>query len=278
VPELPELQAHAERLTALLAGQRLARFVALSFTAMKTARPDPASLAGEPLEEVDRVGKYLLVRFPSATFVVHLMQGGRLSVDVKQTARPRGGLARWSFDAGDALLLSEQAKEKRAGIWLVADDPLTQPPLQGLGPDAASIALDALQDRLRARSMRLHGFLRDQRAVSGIGRRLASEICHRAQLSPFAPTGRLDAREVAQLHGAIAACIDDALTAERSREEMSSSAERPGRVYRRTGEACPECGDTVRAVTYASYTVNYCPTCQTGGRVLADNTTSRFLK
>ena len=126
--------------------------------------------------------------------------------------------------------------------------------------------------------MRLHGWLRDQGILAGIGRRLANEICHRAKLSPFASTAKLSPDEVKRLHAAMGECIDESLDYERTRDDMSSSAERPGGVHHRTGEACPVCGDTVRAVEYRSYTVNYCPTCQTGGKVLADNTTSRFLK
>jgi formamidopyrimidine-DNA glycosylase len=120
--------------------------------------------------------------------------------------------------------------------------------------------------------------LRDQHAVAGIGRRLANEICHRAKVSPFANAAKLDDAAVAALAEAMQACIAESLTYERSRPDMSSSKERPGSVHHRTGEACPVCGDTVRAVEYRSYTVNYCPTCQTGGKVLADNTTSKFLK
>lgn len=278
MPELPELQAHAERLTRELAGAELARFRALTFTALKTVLPAPEEAVGHPLASVDRYGKYLLLRFAPVTFVVHLMQGGRLEPDAKQAAKPRGGLARWVFADDRALLLTEMAKEKRAGVWVVAGDLTTQAPLEGLGPDAGDLSLDELRAALDGPSMRVHGFLRDQRRIAGIGRRLANEVCHRARLSPFAATKKLSAAEVEALHAAIGACIADALEVERARTAMSSSAERPGNVYHRTGEACPVCGDTIRAVEYSSYTVNYCATCQTGGKVLADNTTSKFLK
>lgn len=278
MPELPELQAHAERLTAAFAGTELQQFRPLTFTALKTVLPAPEDAVGEPLRSVDRFGKYLLVRFEPVTFVVHLMQGGRLEPDAKQAAKPRGGLARWRFADDRALLLSEQAKEKRAGVWVVAGELTTQAPLEGLGPDAADLGLDELRAALAGGSMRVHGFLRDQRRIAGLGRRLASEVCHRARLSPFATTTKLTDDEVEALHAAIAGCIDDALAVERQRDTMSSSKERPGQVYHRTGEACPVCGDTIRAIEYTSYTINYCPTCQAGGKVLADNTTSKFLK
>ena len=278
MPELPELQAHAERLTAEFGGRVLTGFRPLTFTALKTVVPAPDGLVGRPLDGVERMGKYLMLTFADDRFVVHLMQGGRLTPDAKQTAKPRGGLARWTFTDGSALLLTEMAKEKRAGVWVVAGDPTTQPPVEGLGPDAATLDRDALAAALGATSRRVHGFLRDQRAVAGLGRRLANEICFRAQISPFASTAKLTADEIDRMHTAIRGCIDDALAVERQREAMSSSAERPGNVYHRTGEACPVCGDSIRAVEYNAYTVNYCATCQTGGKVLADNTTSKFLK
>ena len=280
MPEMPEVQAHAERLTAADAGRHLRRFVPLTFTALKTAVPPPEDAYGQPLTEVGRRGKFLLLRFDPVTFIVHLMQGGRLLVDAKQAAKPRGGQARWHFaDEGPALLLTEQGTERKAGVWLVPTAAVaTSPPLQGLGPEAATIGVDELAALFADRNMRLHGFLRDQRQVAGIGRRLANEVLHRAKLSPFAMTGKLGEEGAAAVVTAIHEAVAEGLAYERGRDDMSSSKDRPGRVHGRTGEPCPVCGDTVRAVSYSGYTVNYCPTCQTGGKVLADNTTSKFLK
>jgi formamidopyrimidine-DNA glycosylase len=275
---MPEVQAHAERLTEAFAGAELERFRPITFTALKTFSPAPETCVGHPLLSVDRRGKHLLLRFEPATFVVHLMQGGRLKVDEKQSAKPRGGQARWRFADGRALLLTEAGTERKAGVWVVADDPDGQPPLDDLGPEADGLDEPTLAKLLGERSMRLHGWLRDQRILAGVGRRLANEVCHRARLSPFASTGKLDAEQVGRLHAALGACIAESLAYERTRDDMSSSKERPGAVHHREGETCPVCGDTVRAVEYARYTVNYCPTCQTGGKVLADNTTSKFLK
>jgi formamidopyrimidine-DNA glycosylase len=280
MPELPEVQAHAERLTDTYAGQQLERFVPLTFTALKTVAPAPDGAYGLPLDEVGRRGKYFLLRFGPLTFVVHLMQGGRLVVDTKPAARPRGGLARFVF-AGDqpALLLTEQGTERKAGVWCMASDTLlTSPPLAQLGPEADLVEPDELAARFAERSVRLHGFLRDQRAVAGLGRRLANEVCHRAKQSPFVMTGKLGPDAAAEVVKAIRDAVAEGLEYERGRDDMSSSKDRPGRVHHRTGEPCPVCGDTVRAVEYSGYTVNYCPTCQTGGKVLADNTTSKFLK
>jgi len=278
VPELPEVQAHAERLEDDFAGATLAAFRPLAFTALKTFRPDPAELVGETLASVRRRGKHLLLDFPSASFVVHLMQGGRLVPDEKQSLKPRGGVARWSFEDGRALLLTEAGKERRAGVWVLAGEVLAQPPLDDLGPEVTDLDPAAMLDLMHAHPMRLHGFLRDQRILAGIGRRLANEVCHAARLSPFASTGKLDADAAAAVVEAIALCVADSLAYERSRDDMSKSKDRPGAVHGRAGEACPRCGDEVRSVTYTSYRVDYCATCQTGGKVLADNTTSKFLK
>jgi formamidopyrimidine-DNA glycosylase len=275
---MPEVQAHAERLTEDFGGNVLERFVPIAFTALKTFSPGPETLHGEPLVDVTRRGKHLLLNFAPASFVVHLMQGGRLKPDEKQAAKPRGGQARWRFADGRALLLTEAGTERKAGVWVVAGDPVTQPPLDDLGPEADTLDRDTLATLLSEHSMRLHGWLRDQRIVAGMGRRLANEVCHRAKLSPFGTTGKLDDEAIDGLHAAIGECIAESLAYERTRSDMSSSKERPGAVHHRAGEACPVCGDAVRAVEYNRYTVNYCPTCQTGGRVLADNTTSKFLK
>jgi formamidopyrimidine-DNA glycosylase len=279
VPELPEVEAHAGRLTAAFAGASLERFRPLTFTALKTAVPSPDDAVGQPLVEVGRRGKYLLVRFAPLTFVVHLMQGGRLEPDEKQSTKPRGGLARWRFDDGRALLLTEQGKEHRAGVWCQpAGAPADAPPLDGLGPEALDLSADDLAIRFAEHPMRLHGFLRDQRCVAGLGRRLANEVCHRARLSPFAPTAKLGHEGAERVVAAVRDAVAEGLAYERAQTKMSSSADRPGGVHHRVGQPCPVCGDTIRSVEYASYTVAYCPACQTGGKVLADNTTSKFLK
>ncbi len=293
MPELPEVQAHAERLTEQFAGSVLQRFVPITFTALKTAVPAPSDAYGLPLLGVGRRGKYLLLQFEPITFVVHLMQGGRLVVDAKQAAKPRGGQARFVFEprlespgevaggeaASSALLLTEQGTERRAGVWCVPTaSALTETPLSKLGPEALSLDPVSLQRQLRDHSMRVHGFLRDQRAIAGLGRMLANEVCHRAGVSPFANTAKLAENEVTKIIEAIHEAVREGLDYERTRSDMSSSKDRPGRVHGRVGDACPVCGDTIRSVTYSSYTVAYCPTCQTGGKVLADNTTSKFLK
>lgn len=278
MPELPEVRVHAERLGGLFDAATLERFDAITFTALKTAAIDPLRAVGNSIETIGSRGKLFVLGLGEVSFVVHLMQGGRLISDAKMTARPRNGIARWRFVDHDALLLNEAGKERKAGIWVVLGDPNTQAPLAGLGPDADTVSRAGLATLVGSTRVRLHGFLRDQHHLAGIGRRLANEICHAAMISPFAITTRLGEDEVDRLHGAISTCIKTSVDFERTQSEMVGSAQRPAMVHHRTGEACGVCGDNIREIAYASYTVNYCPTCQTGGRVLADNTTSRFLK
>lgn len=295
MPELPEIVAHAERLGRAFAGAELAAFAPLHPTALKTFDPRPDSAAGRQLTGTGHRGKYLCLHFGDLAFVVHLMQGGRLRPHdppapaeetapaskppaKKPTKPPRGGMARWSFADGRELLLTEAGTERRAGVWLVRGDPEGQEPLFRLGPDADRIDRDKLARGLAAASERVHGYLRDQSRLAGIGRLLANEILHEARISPFANTAKLDADRIDRLHRAMTAVIARGLAHERAKSEMGKSADRPSNVHHRIGQHCPTCGDEVRSVTYRRYVVAYCPTCQTGGKVLADNTTSRFLK
>src|SRR5262245_528445 len=140
MPELPEVQAHAERLTEAFSGVLIERFQALTFTALKTAVPSPDEAKGQPLGPVGRRGKMLLLPAGPVTFAVHLMQGGRLKPDDKQALKPKGGLARWRFVDGRALLLSEAGKEHRAGVWChPTEAALALPPLEDLGPEALEL-------------------------------------------------------------------------------------------------------------------------------------------
>lgn len=289
------MQAHAERLDAWAGGAVLRQVTPLAFAALKTYEPPPDAAVGRALETVARRGKLLLLDFGEVSHVVHLMQGGRLRPNTGKAPRPKGGLMRWRFDSpGEgggserALLLTEAGTERKAGVWVVAGDPLAQPPLDKLGPEA-----DAIEPREMARllvtcSQRLHTFLRDQRILAGLGRRLANEVCHRARLSPFTMTTALGEDGAARVVEAIRGLVAEGLAFERSRAggtagaaggrglQMSASKDRPAAVHDRAGEACPACGDTVRAVCYRAYTVNYCPACQTGGKVLADQVYSRL--
>ena len=280
MPEVGEIRAHAERLADEFGGRVLDRFRPITFHVLKTFTPDPDEARGLQLVGTRTRGKYLYLDFESVGFVVHLMQGGRLRPDPKQSAKPRNGQARWTFEDGSALLLTEAGTDKRAGVWVMpGDDELESfGPLAELGPEADRIDEDELASILGEHSMRLHGFLRRQSILAGLGRRLANDICHEAEISPFASTGKLDADQIRRLHAAISVCVDRSLEFERSQSEIVASAQRPSAVHNRKGEPCPRCGEPIREVTYTKYQVNYCPTCQTAGKILADNTTSKFLK
>ncbi len=278
MPELPEVQAHAERLRQQFVGRVLTRVVPLNFTVLKTASPSPDEAVGAAVQQVGRRGKYLLIDMGAITFVVHLMQAGRLLVDPATSAKPRNGLIRLEFGHPPAMLLTEAGRERKAGVWCVRSEALDGPPLDRLGPDALDATPASLAAAFARTNMRVHGFLRDQHQIAGLGRMLANEVCHRARVSPFAMTGTLGANGAATVCAAIHEAIADGLAYERTRIDMSSAADRPGSVHGRIGQPCHTCADTVRSVRYSGYTVAYCPTCQTDGKVLADNTTSRFLK
>ena len=213
MPELPEVQAHAERLTAEFGGAVLERFTAAVVHRAEDVRPRPRrGLRRSRSTRVGRRGKFLLARLrrPS-TFVVHLMQGGRLSPTRSSPPKPRGGLARWRFDDGRALLLTEAGKEQQGRRLGGRRRPAGQAPLDRLGLEA-DVARPPTSSRRarRRRTMRLHGFLRDQHGLAGLGRMLANEICHTAKLSPFAMTAKLTADEIDRLaRGHPATCIAD---------------------------------------------------------------------
>jgi formamidopyrimidine-DNA glycosylase len=279
MPELPEIKAHAERLAESWKGAELAAFRPLHLTALKTYAPQPKDAYGLTLTGTGNRGKYLYLRFgEQLTFVVHLMQGGRLRPDAKKAKKPRGGMARWEFADGGALLLTEAGTEHKAGVWLVEGDPDVQQPVDHLGPDADTITRDRLVAALHSENTRVHGFLRDQRRIAGIGRLLSNEILFHAKLSPFAMTKKLSDADVERLASSMAEVIARHLEFERSLDDIGKSADRPSAVHHRIGFPCQDCDDDIRAVEYRRYTVAYCPTCQTGGRELADNTTSKFLK
>ena len=188
MPELPELQAHAERLTKGWGGNVLRKFTPLSFTAMKTAVPPPSEALDHALEGVGRRGKYLLLDFGALTFVVHLMQGGRLKPDPKQAAKAAGRRR----PAGCSTIAARSCSPRP----VMSDGPECGPILRcgqtaGLGPEADQVTPEELAKLFGEHSMRVHEFLRDQGCVAGLGRRLANEICHRAKISPFASTTKL---------------------------------------------------------------------------------------
>ncbi len=278
MPELPEMQALAERLHAVAAGAPLDPIQSMSFSALKTVAPDPAGLTGQTVEGVDRRGKYLVWAFPAGTrLLVHLSQGGRIDVeDPPRATRPRNGVLRLTFADRPAVLVKEFGTERKAAWWVLAEG--DDGPLAKLGPEATS---DAFAELVRTGDdrRRVHTILRDQRSVAGMGRGYTDDALHRAGLSPYATLASLGADERERLIAAIRSVLDEGLTVERRRS--GGLPAKPGDhwiVHRRHGQACPVCADTLARVSYESYEVTYCPRCQTGGRTLADRRLSRLLK
>jgi formamidopyrimidine-DNA glycosylase len=277
MPELPAVQALAERIDARLAGARFVRADALSFSALKTVTPSPDSLEGRRLASVGRRGKYLMFDFDTQHLLVHLSQGGRVDLAPGSVAsRPRGGVVRLRFDRDPAVLVKEFGTERKAGWWVLeaSDDG----PLARLGPEPFSDEFRALVltgDDTR----RLHAMLRDQRRVAGIGRGYADDILHRAGMSPYRSLASLDLAERERLIEAVHQVLTEALEAERRRPAgLPPKLGDHFTVHGRSGTPCPVCGTDLRRVSYQSHEVTYCPACQTGGRVLADRRLSRLVK
>jgi formamidopyrimidine-DNA glycosylase len=284
MPELPQMQALAERLDAELAGAELAGVEPLGFSALKTVTPAADSLVGARLERVGRVAKYLVLDFGGrGRILLHLSQAGRLDVEEPpKRTRAKGSVVRlrWSGGAGSkerATLVREYGTERKAAWWVLA--PGDEGPLATLGPEPdtdefAQLVLHGDDTR------RVHTILRDQRTVAGVGRGYADDALWRARLSPYASLGSLTDDERARLLDAVRGVLADGLALERQRTGGLSKPKlgEHFEVHARYGTACPRCGDTLRRVSYESHEVTYCPTCQTGGKVLADRRLSRLVK
>ena len=280
------MQALSERLDALLAGATFERADLLGFSSLKTYAPTPEDLYGHRLRSVGRRAKYLVWEFEGGNrMVLHLSQAGRLDIEEPpKKTKPRGAVARFTFTtAGEspstvAVLVREYGTQRKASWWMLA--PGDEGPLAGLGPEPGSEEFAAF---IRTSDSRRHltTDLRDQHVVSGIGRGWGDDILHRAKLSPFASLHSLSPEQREALLAAATDVLAEALELERGREGGLSEAKLGGRfrVHNRFGEPCPTpCGDTLRRVSFESYEMSYCPTCQTGGKVLADRRLSRLLK
>jgi formamidopyrimidine-DNA glycosylase len=201
------------------------------------------------------------------------MTAGRLKYLQVGDKAPKAPAFALEFAGGSKLVLTENAKRKRAGVWLLTPEAAAEE-VAHLGPEALGIPPDVLAGILRRESRRLHALLRDQRAIAGIGRAWANEILHTAKLSPYALSTDLDDEEVARL----AAAIDDELARGLELRERGASDEKTYRVHNRLGEPCHVCGMPLAQVDFEEHTIYYCPNCQTGGRVLKDRRLSRLLR
>lgn len=275
MPELPEVEAWRRALDGPIAGSPVLSAGPAHIATLKTFAPPLSALVGRRFAGAERRGKWF--RFPTddgeLVLVVHLMSAGRLRYLKPGEKGPKTPAFQLELENGGRLVLTEAGKKKRAGVWLYTTEAAAAE-LAHLGPEALGLGGDRLAAILAAQNRQLHSLLRDQRALTGIGRAHANEILLRAKLSPFALSTKLTPGEVARLAAAIEADLTRALEL---REAGKSDAE-VYRVHRKLGEPCPVCGSPILQVDYEEHTVFYCAPCQTGGRVLKDRRLSRLLR
>ncbi len=290
MPELPEVEITARLIGAAVAGARVESALAPGINALKTFEPPLSALQGHTLLDVRRRGKLFLVGIggaepgavarPELTLLVHLMSAGRLQLfDRRASLRDRSSRLLLRLDDGRELRLREFGTRQRAWVKLLRSAELeSEPTLAALGPEAwpDPPPLRELLDQPRP----LHGLLRDQQVLAGIGRSWVDEILHAAQLSPFRRGTDLDDEQAETLRGAIVAELGRAIAHYEQvlRLPIPDKLPMPLRVHRRNGEPCPRCGEQLQAVFYEDYVMTYCPRCQTDGKVLKDRRLSRLLK
>ena len=286
MPELPEVTGLvaflAERLDSLaVEGVELA-----SITVLKTFDPPPQALAGAPVDGVSRHGKFVDIDCDGIHLVFHLAKAGwlRWYDEVPKTpARPgKGPIAlRVRLSDGSGFDLTEAGTRKSLAAYLVRD-PADVPGIAALGPDplADDFTRERFAEVLAGQKGQIKGVLRDQRIIAGIGNAYSDEILHAARVSPFALVTRLDDDALDRVYEALRAVLAGAVLAATGRPaaELKDAKRQGMRVHGRTGQECPECGDVVREVSFADRSLQYCATCQTGGKPLADRRTSAFLK
>ncbi len=275
MPELPEVEAWVRALDPLVKRARVERVGPAHIATVKTFDPPLASLEGRTFAGAERRGKNLLFPTTDGELVlrVHLMNAGRLRYHEPGAKTPKAPIFRLSFWDGGELVLTEAGTKKRAGVWLLRPAAL-EAELAHLGPDALRLGPEQLGKILGRERRQLHPFLRDQRALAGIGRAHANEILWLARLSPFKLSTDLSAGEVARL----AAAIDDDLLRALALREAGRGDEDVYRVHGHFGEPCPLGHDTLRRVAFEEHTITYCPTCQTGRKELKDRRLSRLLR
>jgi formamidopyrimidine-DNA glycosylase len=284
MPELPEVEALADHLRRHAVGLSVGRVDVSAFSVLKTFDPPITALHGQTVTGANRWGKYLGVQAGDLHLIAHLSRAGWLRWSDKLAPAPlkpgKGPIAlRVHLGDGKGFDLTEAGTQKRLAVWLV-DDPAKVPGIAALGPDALDLSPDDLGRLLAGNSGRLKTVITDQKVIAGIGNAYSDEILHVAKLSPFATAGKLTAEQVSALHDAMISVLTDAVTRSVGQQAATLKGEKRSglRVHDRTGLPCPVCGDAVREVSFADKSFQYCPTCQTGGKVLADRRLSRLLK
>jgi len=286
MPELPEVAALAGGLTERMRGHTVVAARLRSIGALKTYDPPLQALAGARVDGWTRHGKFLDMAAGDLHLVVHLARAGWIRWRERlgeARATLRGPLAlQLELDGGSGIDITEQGTEKRLALYVVRDPSTDVPGIARLGVDVLDRALDAamLRKLLRARRGQLKTLLADQTLIAGVGNAYSDEILHAARLSPFRQASALSDEEADRLHHSLRMVMTDAV--ERTRDldigDLKPDKREHMAVHGRTGEPCPVCGDTVRQVSLATRSFQYCPTCQTGGRVLADRRLSRLLR
>jgi formamidopyrimidine-DNA glycosylase len=297
VPELPEVEALADHLRRHAVGLSIVRVDVSAFSVLKTFDPPITALYGRTVTGANRWGKYLGLQAGDLHLITHLSRAGWLRWSDRLAAAPlkpgRGPIAlrmhlgtpgeapgfHVAGQPAPGFDLTEAGTQKRLAVWLV-DDPALVPGIAALGPDPLELSAQDLGGLLAGNSGRIKTVITDQKLIAGIGNAYSDEILHVAKLSPFATAGKLTTAQIAALHDAMVSVLTDAVSRSVGQQAATLKGEKRSglRVHDRTGLPCPVCGDTVREVSFADKSFQYCPTCQTGGKILADRRMSRLLK
>jgi formamidopyrimidine-DNA glycosylase len=289
VPELPEVEALAAFLRENAVGHVLARADLASVQAIKTFDPPLSALGGLEITGAGRHGKFLDLDVSGLHLIVHLARAGWLHWRTGlPTAPPKPGkgplalrvhLASKDGTPPNGFDLTEQGTRKGLAVYVVRS-PSEVPGIARLGPDALEVDREQFAGLMSSRSGQLKGALTDQTLLAGIGNAYSDEILHAAKISPFKMANKLDDDELVRLYDAVQGTLRDALARQQGQKAATMKGEKRSglMVHARTGLPCPVCGDTVREVSFADTSLQYCPTCQTGGKPLADRRMSKLLR
>ncbi|MFD5369207.1 Fpg/Nei family DNA glycosylase [Streptomyces sp. NPDC127103] len=290
MPELPEVEALRAFLDTHLVGKEIARVLPVAISVLKTYDPPLSAVEGAEVTAVGRHGKFLDLTATGPAgelhLLFHLARAGWLRwQDPLPSGPPRPGKGplalRTALTGGDGFDLTEAGTTKRLAVYVV-HDPGEVPGVARLGPDplAEDFGPEEFAALLSGEHRQIKGALRDQGLIAGIGNAYSDEILHAAKMSPFKPTQNLTPDETAALYTAMRTTLHEAVERSHGLAAGKLKAEKKSglRVHGRTGEPCPVCGDTIREVSFSDSSLQYCPTCQTGGRPLADRRLSKLLK
>ncbi|MCT1987422.1 Fpg/Nei family DNA glycosylase [Dermacoccus abyssi] len=286
MPELPEVSGLVGFLTERLLGRAVVGVELASFAVLKTFDPPPQAFEGLVVDAVHRHGKFVDIEASGLHFVFHLSRAGWLRwSDNLPTTTLRPGKSpiavRVRLDDGAGFDLTEAGTQKRLAVYLVRDvQEVPGVAKLGIDPLSEEFTEEAFAALVADRRMQIKGLLRDQSEIAGVGNAYSDEVLHVAKLSPFAMTTALTPEQVHTLYEALRTTLTDAVAAASGKpaKELKDAKRAGMRVHGRTGEACPVCGDVVREVSFADRSLQYCATCQTGGKPLADRRMSKLLK